>query len=266
MVIDLVTSPGRHGGVRWRGAPCGRPFSCDDPAKRGWCFRVCGDGSSSQFAVKFRVLQCRRGNSNRRTTGRQTRADAVWQSCARATRIRQPKLRTSATIDRTEAVCLSVADPAIVAPPRGGLRSQHDPHDRSAHGDDRVPAVDGGVGALRPRPRDALAPGVPGPAPTAMEPRLHVEMSDPRASCCAGRGPHGRTHARGRAQRGGHARDARPRDRAHRALSGARARARRGVAHAGVHRAPDNRTLDELVLHTADDVPYASLIGAMDAA
>jgi len=35
---------------------------------------------------------------------------------------------------------------------------------------------------------------------------------------------------------------------------------------AGAHRAPGDQAFDELVLHTADDAPYAEIVGAMDAA
>jgi biopolymer transport protein ExbD len=34
----------------------------------------------------------------------------------------------------------------------------------------------------------------------------------------------------------------------------------------GAHRAPGDSSFDELVLHTADDAPYAEIVGAMDAA
>jgi hypothetical protein len=35
---------------------------------------------------------------------------------------------------------------------------------------------------------------------------------------------------------------------------------------AGSHRSPADRAFDELVLHTADDAPYAEIVSAMDAA
>jgi hypothetical protein len=113
-------------------------------------------------------------------------------------------------------------------------------------------------------PADALAPGVPGPAPTAMEPGLHVEMRDPARFVL--RWNAGPTVVRTRevartevvTHDNGTARTVRFPELA-RALD-------EEWRSSGTHRASDDRALDELVLHTADDVPYASLIGAMDAA
>jgi biopolymer transport protein ExbD len=111
---------------------------------------------------------------------------------------------------------------------------------------------------------DTSAPGLPGPTSAPEETRLHVDMNDPARFVL--RWSDGAT------------------------VVGTREVARREVVtldhgtertvrfpelaralddewHAsGLHRAADDRALDELVLHTADDVPYASLVGAMDAA
>jgi biopolymer transport protein ExbD len=113
-------------------------------------------------------------------------------------------------------------------------------------------------------PSDAMAPGAPGPTsePPA-EAHLHVEMNDPQRFVLHWNlGP---TVIRSREV---------PRREVVTMDHGARtvrfpdlvAALDEEWRAAGSHRDAGDRGLDDLVLHTADDVPYATFIGAMDAA
>ncbi len=111
---------------------------------------------------------------------------------------------------------------------------------------------------------DALAPALPGPTAPTEETRLHVEMNDPTRFVL--RWTEGASVVRSREvarhevvviDHGA--------PRTVRFPELARALDEEWRA-SGLRRAPDDRAIDELVLHTADDVPYASLVGAMDAA
>jgi biopolymer transport protein ExbD len=112
-------------------------------------------------------------------------------------------------------------------------------------------------------PSDALAPGASGPTPAAEEPRLHVEMNDPQRFVLHWNvGP---TVIRSRDV---------PRHEVVTVDHGARTVRFPELAaalddewrDAASHRTPTDRGQDDLVLHTSDDVPYATLIGAIDAA
>jgi biopolymer transport protein ExbD len=112
-------------------------------------------------------------------------------------------------------------------------------------------------------PSDALAPGASGPTPPAEEPRLHVEMNDPQRFVLHWNvGP---TVVRSRDV---------PRHEVVTVDHGARTVRFPELAAAlddewraaGSHRQAADRALDDLVLHTSDDVPYATLIGAIDSA
>ncbi len=110
---------------------------------------------------------------------------------------------------------------------------------------------------------DASVPGPTGPAIGVDEPRLHVEMGDPtrivfhwnvgptviRASEIA------RHDAVSAGARGGPVR-----------FPELREKLEDEWRAAGTHRAASDASFDELVLHTADDAPYAEIVGAMDAA
>ena len=110
---------------------------------------------------------------------------------------------------------------------------------------------------------DASVPGVQGVPPDAVEQRLHVEMTDPttivlhwdigktviRSSEIARRAVVTFDHG---------ARTVRLPDLAKALEDEWRA--------AGTHRQTGDPSFDELVLHAADDTPYAEIVGAMDAA
>jgi len=110
---------------------------------------------------------------------------------------------------------------------------------------------------------DAEVPCAPSATPAAVEQRLHVEMADPGKIVLHWNV--GRTVIR-------------TSDIAHRAVvtaeHGARVVRLPDLAKAledewrsaGVHRDATDTSFDELVLHTADDAPYAEIVAAMDAA
>jgi biopolymer transport protein ExbD len=95
---------------------------------------------------------------------------------------------------------------------------------------------------------DALAPGVSGPTPPDVAPRLHVEArSDGRFTLHWNEGEA----------------VVRSRDATRDELGAAIADEWRT---SGAHRDATDRAQDELVLHAANDVPYATLIAVIDAA
>jgi biopolymer transport protein ExbD len=113
-------------------------------------------------------------------------------------------------------------------------------------------------------PVDAFAPGVQGPATTPEEARLQVDMTDPARFVL--RWTDGATVVRSReVVRHEVVTLDHGTERTVRFPELARALDEEWRA-SGLHRDPSDHALDEVVLHAGDDVPYASLVGAMDAA
>ena len=110
---------------------------------------------------------------------------------------------------------------------------------------------------------EASAPSAPGTIPAPTEPRLHVEMGEPARVVLHWNSGGTVTRTTEIASRPVVSHD----------HGGRRVRfpdlekaLQEEWRVAGAHRTPSDSAFDQLVLHTADDAPYAEIIGAMDAA